>query len=129
MYKKWGKQETAVIDWAWGNIYWQGGNCMAHSHLSADASIVFMLESGNADLDRVVYSGRFYFVDSRLPYCTSHEQGRLGRVLIADMPPGSMIIFLGSLVHSVNPYNGTVPRVTLPWSINTSQLPGSPGFN
>jgi hypothetical protein len=29
-------------------------------------------------------------------------------------------------VHTVNPYSGTRPRITLSWNINRNALPGSP---
>jgi hypothetical protein len=36
-----------------------------------------------------------------------------------------MIMFPGELVHCVNPYAGTQPRLTLSWNINQQRLPCS----
>ena len=41
------------------------------------------------------------------------------------MKPGTMIIFPGRMVHGVNPYGGTAPRITLAWNINREAQPGS----
>lgn len=39
---------------------------------------------------------------------------------------GTMLIFPSQLVHTVNPYTGARPRITLSWNINKHILPGSP---
>jgi hypothetical protein len=42
------------------------------------------------------------------------------------MRAGSMLIFPAHFVHSVNPYTGKRPRITMSWNINSHALRGSP---
>jgi hypothetical protein len=35
-----------------------------------------------------------------------------------------MIVFLGALVHAVNPYTGQQSRITMSWNITQEALPG-----
>lgn len=42
------------------------------------------------------------------------------------MVAGTMLIFPSQLVHTVNPYAGMRPRITLSWNINKNLLPGTP---
>jgi hypothetical protein len=46
--------------------------------------------------------------------------------LIPTMTPGTMIIFASDCLHSVNPYRGQRPRITLPRNITIERLPGRP---
>jgi len=58
--------------------------------------------------------------------CCNIEPNRMTNVVIPDMRAGSMIMFPGELVHCVNPYAGTRPRITISWNIHTRVLPGKP---
>jgi Putative 2OG-Fe(II) oxygenase len=119
------RAREAHIDASWGNIYRNGDYCMPHSHIRAQASIVYMVDGGDENAkDRL--AGKLCFADPRLPYCNQHEPGRLTRILVPDMPAGSMIMFPGATVHCVNPYAGRKPRITMSWNINAQALPGNP---
>jgi len=98
---------------------------MPHSHIRAQASIVYMVDEGEAN-PKDQLQGRLFFADPRIPYCAQHESGRLTRLLIPQMRPGSMVMFPGMTVHCVNPYFGNKPRVTISWNINAQALPGDP---
>ena len=39
---------------------------------------------------------------------------------------GTLIMFPGQLVHTVTPYHGETPRITLSWNINKTAIAGSP---
>jgi hypothetical protein len=115
----------AHIDTSWGNIYRDRDYCMPHSHIRAQASIVYLLDPGDED-PKDALMGKFYFADPRLDYCCQHHPGHMTRLLFPEMKPGSMIMFPGQLVHCVNPYSGARPRITLSWNINTQAIEGNP---
>ena len=117
--------ESGVVDIAWANVYREGDYCMAHSHTRALASIVYMLDPGDAPTDDAE-SARLCFVDPRLACCCSEEDDCMTTPFCPEMPAGTMIMFPGKTVHTVTPYHGTQPRVTLSWNINRTALAGSP---
>jgi hypothetical protein len=114
---------NVVVDDCWANVYRKGDYCMPHSHLRAIASVVYLLDPGDAVEDDAL-SGRFYFCDPRIPFCVEHEPGRVTRLLMPELHPGSLLIFPAEFIHAVNPYGGERPRITLSWNINTTKLPG-----
>ena len=63
-------------------------------------------------------SGLFTFVDPRYGPCCRVEKGHMTNPVRMRLTPGTMLIFPGSMVHCVNPYGGTAPRITLAWNIN-----------
>ncbi len=123
MFKQMLQSETAHVDLSWGNVYRENDYCMPHSHIRAQASVVYMLDPGDVTSDDPL-AARFYFADPRLAFCNQHESGRMTRLLIPQMPAGAMLIFPGVTVHGVNPYFGSKPRMTLSWNINQRALPG-----
>jgi len=125
MFKRMLKTDKTYVDASWGNVYRTNDYCIPHSHIRAQASIVYLLDPGDEDpKDRLM--GKFYFADPRLSYCCQHHPGHMTRLLVPDMKPGSMIIFPGQVMHCVNPYFGARPRLTLSWNINTQEIPGDP---
>ena len=113
-------------DDSWASIYRAGDYCMPHSHLRSNASIVYMLDPGDGDPeDRM--AGRLCFADPRIEACCPHEAGRVTQHVIPTMTPGTMLIFASDYLHSVNPYLGQRPRITLSWNITLERLPGRPG--
>jgi hypothetical protein len=116
--------DQAFVESSWANIYRKGDYCMPHSHVRCSASIVYFLALGESDPDDEL-SGRFFFADARLPACCRDQQGCLTNPLLPDVQVGSMIIFPGQIVHSVNPYGGKFPRITLAWNMNPSPITGS----
>ena len=118
-------RRPVYADDSWASVYRAGDYCMPHSHLRCNASIVYMLDPGDADDDPL--AGKLCFADSRIPACCPHEPGRVTAHLMPSMTSGSMIIFASDYLHSVNPYRGQRPRITLSWNITLEALPGRPG--
>lgn len=114
----------AVIDSCWASVYGRGDYCMAHSHVRAVGSIVYLLEPGDPDPDDAT-AGKLCFVDPRITSCCQLEPDRMTHPLLPDLHAGTMVIFPAALVHCVNPYTGAAPRITLSWNIHTRALPGS----
>ena len=115
-----------VVDDCWANVYRQGDYCMPHSHLRSTASVIYLLDPGETVADDPL-GGRLCFCDPRIPFCCEHETGRMTLLLTPELRPGSLLIFPSEYVHSVNPYNGTRPRLTMSWNINVEKLPGKRG--
>ena len=116
---------AVFADDTWASIYRDGDYCMPHSHFRSDVSIVYMLDPGDPDPDDR-YAGRLCFNDPRIAWCCNVEPGRATRPLMPDMPPGTMLLFASSYLHSVHPYRGRRPRITLSWNITRRRIPGSP---
>jgi Putative 2OG-Fe(II) oxygenase len=125
LFRRVRRADHAVVDACWASIYRDGDYCIAHSHLRAQASVVYLLDPGEPNEADPV-AGRFCFVDPRIAACCKVEAGHMTHVLTPDLRPGSMLLFPGHLVHSVNPYRGSRPRITLSWNINPEKLPGDP---
>lgn len=119
------KRSTAVADLGWANVYRDGDYCLPHSHYRATASLVYFLDPGDADA-KDPDAGRFGIVDPRYARCCTYQEGCLTTPFYADMTPGSLIMFPGSVVHAVNPYRGERPRITLSWNVNETAIEGSP---
>jgi hypothetical protein len=117
--------EPASVDLSWATVYRTGDYTAPHSHLRAQASIVYCIDPGD-DPRPDTPDGKLCLVDPRYSMCCNIEPNRMTNVVIPDMRAGSMIMFPGELVHCVNPYAGTRPRLTLSWNINQQPLPGSP---
>jgi hypothetical protein len=110
----------------WGSIYRAGDHCMPHSHLRSNVSVVYMLDPGDGDPADPV-AAKLCFSDPRIEACCPDEPGRVTRLMMPAMTPGTMLIFASDYVHSVNPYHGKRPRITLSWNITLERLPGRPG--
>jgi hypothetical protein len=117
--------EHSVVDLSWANVYRSGDYCLPHSHLRSTANVVYCLDTGDEDLEDS-HAGRFCFVDPRLRSCCQHQEGCMTTPFFPGMAAGTMLIFPSQLVHSVNPYAGKRPRITLSWNINRDALPGTP---
>lgn len=116
---------AVFADDTWASVYRDGAFCMPHSHLRSLVSIIYMLDPGEPDPDDP-YAGRLCFNDPRIESCCAHEPGRATRPLLPVMKPGTMLLFASAYLHSVNPYYGRRPRITLSWNITRRRLPGSP---
>lgn len=124
-FKRMLKTDKAFVDASWGNIYRNGDYCVPHSHIRAQAGVVYLLDAGDVD-EKDILGAKFYIADPRLAYCCQHHPGHMTRLLIPDMKPGTMIIFPGQVMHGVNPYFGGRPRLTLSWNIGTEAIAGDP---
>lgn len=116
--------DQAVVDLSWANVYRRGDYIMPHSHVRALASVVYILEAGEDDPEDS-NSGLFSFVDPRYGPCCELEKGYMTNPVRLRLKPGTMIIFPGQMVHCVNPYGGSTPRISLAWNINREAQPGS----
>jgi hypothetical protein len=119
-------RRPVYADDSWASVYRAGDYCMPHSHLRSSVSIVYMLDAGDGDPEDKM-AGKLCFADPRIPACCPDEPGRVTRHLIPTMTPGTMVIFASDYLHSVNPYAGMRPRITLSWNITLDRLPGRPG--
>jgi hypothetical protein len=119
------QSDTAVIDLSWANVYGRGDYAMAHSHERAVASIVYFVDLGD-ESPRDALSGRFAIVDPRIKHCAKGDSPRVIAPLLPKLIPGDMLIFPAVVVHSVNPYAGKRPRITLSWNIGREAVPGKP---
>lgn len=119
-------RRPVFADDTWGSIYHDGDHCMPHSHLRSDVSVVYMLEVGDVPSDDKL-AARLCFADPRIDACCPDEPGRVTRHVMPVMSPGTMLIFSSDYLHSVNPYHGKRPRITLSWNITLQRLPGRPG--
>ena len=119
-------RRPVFADDTWASVYRAGDYCMPHSHLRSNASIVYMLDTGDEDPDDAL-AGRLCFADPRIDACCPHEPGRVTQHLMPTMSPGTMLIFASDYLHSVNPYHGRRPRITLSWNITLERLPGRAG--
>lgn len=119
------KSEAAVIDLSWANVYGRGDYAMAHSHERSVASVVYFVDLGD-ESPRDALSGRFAIVDPRIKHCAKGDSPRVIAPLLPRLLPGDMLIFPAAVVHSVNPYGGKRPRITLSWNIGREAMPGKP---
>jgi hypothetical protein len=118
-------KSAVFADDTWASIYGNGDYCLPHCHTRADVSIIYMLDPGDADSADPL-SGRLCFADPRIDWCCPIEPGRVTRPLIPYMNPGTMLVFPGSYLHSVMPYRGSRPRITMSWNITLQRLSGGP---
>jgi hypothetical protein len=119
-------RRPVYTDDSWASVYRAGDYCMPHSHLRSNASIVYMLDPGDGDPEDTM-AGKLCFADPRIEACCPDEPGRVTRHMLPNMQPGTMLIFASDYLHSVNPYHGTRPRITLSWNITLDRLAGRPG--
>lgn len=119
-------RRPVYADDSWASVYRAGDYCMPHSHLRSNVSIVYMLDSGDDDPDDLM-AGKLCFADPRIDTCCPDEANRVTRHMIPTMLPGTMLIFASDYLHSVNPYRGRRPRITLSWNITLQRLGGRPG--
>ena len=116
-------RNDVYTDDCWANVYRDGQYCMPHSHLRSNVSVVYLLDPGDPDPDDPM-AGKLVFADPRIPSCRPREPGRVTSLLVPDMREGTMIVFASDYLHSVNPYCGQRPRMTMSWNVTLVRLPG-----
>ena len=119
-------RHDVYTDDCWANVYRDGQYCMPHSHLRSNVSLVYLVDPGEPDPDDAM-AGKLVFADPRIPRCCPHEPGRVTGLLVPDMREGTMIVFASDYLHSVNPYRGPRPRISMSWNLTVTRLPGEPG--
>lgn len=115
--------EPVVADLSWASVYRDGDWCMPHSHPRTIASVLYVLDPGDAEDEA---GGQFCFADPRLSPCCQEEPGYMSTPGAPPLHPGIMMLFPGQAVHFVTPYHGRRPRITLSWNLNHSEKPGNP---
>ena len=113
-------RQDAVITASWASVSRKNEYLAGHSHNDCIASVVYMLDPGNAETKNGL-DGRFAITDPRVPGCCNIEEGRVTMEVAPDMNEGSMIIFPSEFVHHVHPYTGDEPRITLAWNFKLSK--------
>jgi len=119
-------QHDVYTDDCWASVYRDGQYCLPHSHLRSNVSIVYLLDAGDPDPDDAM-AGKLVFADPRIPFCCPHEPGRVTGLLSPDMRDGTMIVFASDYVHTVGPYRGARPRMTMSWNMTIVPLKGEAG--
>jgi len=119
--------EEAVVDLSWASVYRRGDYSLPHSHVRAAASVVYFLDSGVGD-DGEDPGGRFSFADPRMEVCCRQQAHCMTTPCGPLAEAGTMIVFPGQLVHFVDLYRGSRPRITLSWNVNRRALPGEPPY-
>jgi hypothetical protein len=105
----------ATVFESWANVYRRGDYSMPHSHPRAAASVVYVLDPGDPDPEDPL-SGQFAVLDPRWRDCCQDQANYLTNPIMPKLPAGSMLLFPGWLVHGVNPYTGSRPRITFTWN-------------
>lgn len=121
------KTPEAHVDFSWASAYRNRDFCPPHSHLRAFASIVYMLDPGDAD-PADESSGQFWISDPRIQGSCGTQPGCMTNPVSPAMVPGTMLIFPGEVVHNVWPYNGKRLRITMSWNINPQLTSGGEDF-
>ena len=119
-------RSDVFTDDCWANVYRDGQYCMPHCHVRSSVSIVYLLDTGDPDLDDAM-AGKLVFADPRIPYCCPQEPGRVTALLVPHLSEGTMIVFASDYLHSVNPYRGARPRISMSWNVTFARLPGQAG--
>lgn len=113
--------DQVVTTASWASVSRKYEYLAGHSHIDCIASVVYMLDPGNANKENNMLDGRFAITDPRVPGCCNIEEGCVTMEVAPDMNAGSMIIFPSQLVHHVHPYTGDAPRITLAWNFKLSE--------
>ncbi|MFO1323318.1 MAG: putative 2OG-Fe(II) oxygenase [Burkholderiales bacterium] len=116
---------AVFADDTWASVYRDGDYCLAHSHTRCDYSIVYVLDPGDPD-PRDPFAGQLCFMDPRIDWCCPMEPGRATRPVMPQMLAGTMLLFSSAYLHSVNPYHGARPRITMSWNVAKQRIPGAP---
>lgn len=119
-YKRVFKQPQGVIHISWVNVSRTGEYSMPHSHPDCSAVVVYALDAGDPNPADPM-DGQLAFVDPRYDACCRTDKNFMTTPFSPRMPPGSMIVFPSSLVHCVNPYAGTRPRMTFSFDLDSEE--------
>jgi uncharacterized protein (TIGR02466 family) len=118
----------AKVNWnivAWANINRAGDSNKPHGHPAAYWSGVYWVDDGGADEDPAV-GGLFEIADPRgivpamvaphLHFALNDCLGD-GRGQAVTPKTGTMILFPSWLIHSVTPYHGKRPRISVAFNL------------
>jgi uncharacterized protein (TIGR02466 family) len=120
---------TGPLHWvvnAWANVNHSGDANAAHVHGGAYWSAVYYVRVGEGS------AGKLVLHDPRMPALRMHAPMlRLkdaGPELIAELTPsaGQLIMFPSWLSHSVQPWGGNEPRISIAMNLVATAAPGGP---
>jgi uncharacterized protein (TIGR02466 family) len=99
---------------AWININEAGDYNAQHVHLPSTWSGVYYVETGAVPEGARPHSGHLELHDPRGPGIDGPGAafGHQSRIVVPP-EPGLLVIFPGYLAHSVHPYAGTTPRISV----------------
>ncbi len=115
---------TAEVDWrvtAWANVSRAGHANRAHAHAGAFWSGIYWVDDGGAAYDPAL-GGLLEFADPRgvapemyAPQlrCAVKDCLSAGRAEVVTPAAGTMVLFPAWLMHSVTPYRGDRPRISV----------------
>lgn len=127
LFKRVHQCDAAVVDDSWASVYHRHDYCAPHSHTRALSSVLYFLDPGDPPDPDDIAGGRFCFADPRMRVCCPEQEGRMTRLLVPDLRPGTMMLFPAEFMHHVNPYLGSRPRITLSWNLAMTVVRGKPG--
>ena len=122
MFCKANNVEAAHLTDRWGNALETTDYSAAHSHYESSGSVVYFVDLGESHPEHPL-SGAFELMDPRIEFCCSRGPDRPTRGLMPKLQAGVMLLFPSQWLHSVHPYYGTRPRLTLAWNINAGRRP------
>jgi hypothetical protein len=114
------RSATASVDLSWATVYRTGDYTAPHSHLRAQASIVYCIDPGD-DPRPDTPDGKLCLVDPRYSMCCNIEPNRMTTVVIPDMRAG-MICSRANSCTASTPTPGR-PRLTPPGTSTSSRSP------
>lgn len=107
-------QDVGFLLNAWANVLEDGGYNSIHDHAGSHWSFVYYVDVGKVSEDAPPHSGQLELHDPRGAINMVRLQGsNLERRLIIDPVPGLLIGFPSWLKHSVHPFRGDGPRISI----------------
>ena len=98
---------------AWAMVMRNGDYTIPHDHANAHWSTVYYPDAGDADEAAHPDSGLLALVDPRQGGLPIPGLDLLGKTFTARPSTGRLLVFPGWLLHYVNAYRGTRPRVAV----------------
>jgi hypothetical protein len=110
---------------AWAMVMRNGDYTIPHDHATAHWSTVYYPDAGNADEAAHPDSGLLALVDPRHGGLPIPGLDLLGKTFTARPSTGRLLVFPGWLLHYVNAYRGTRPRVAVSCNVTFELAPSS----
>jgi len=110
---------------AWAMVMRNGDYTIPHDHANAHWSTVYYPDAGNADEAAHPDSGLLALVDPRHGGLPIPGLDLLGKTFTARPCTGRLLVFPGWLLHYVNAYRGTRPRVAVSCNVTFELAPPS----
>jgi len=103
---------------AWANLARTGAYNAIHNHTPALFSGVYYVSTGDPPRDNP-RSGLIEFVDPRPgSHGGAMPTHTFTKPILIDPEPGMLIVFPGWLLHTVHPYDGETPRLSIAFNLH-----------